>query len=63
MESQDRTLQHVIYICGYRSIFILSVECGKETSVRANDAIKCDKCGYRILYKKRRTDENEPIQY
>ena len=31
--------------------------------MRVNDAIKCDKCGYRILYKKRRTDDNEPIQY
>jgi hypothetical protein len=40
------------------SIDLLFLECGKETSLRVNDAIKCDKCGYRILYKKRRTDEN-----
>jgi DNA-directed RNA polymerase subunit RPC12/RpoP len=34
------------------------IECGKETSIKVNDAIKCDKCGSRILYKKRRTDKN-----
>ena len=34
------------------------IECGNEISLRVNDAIKCDKCGYRILYKKRRTDDN-----
>lgn len=39
-------------------INLLIIECGKETSIKVNDAIKCDKCGSRILYKKRRTDKN-----
>ena len=45
-------------------VTVLSMlECGKETNLRVNDEIRCDKCGYRILYKKKRADKSEPIQY
>jgi DNA-directed RNA polymerase I, II, and III subunit RPABC4 len=41
----------------------VDVECGKESKLKPNDAVKCTDCGYRILYKKRIIDPKEPIQY
>ncbi|CAF1141398.1 unnamed protein product [Rotaria sordida] len=34
----------MIYICG---------ECHKENELKSTDVIRCNECGYRILYKKR----------
>ena len=34
----------VIYICG---------ECHRENAIRGREPIRCQECGYRILYKKR----------
>jgi DNA-directed RNA polymerase subunit RPC12/RpoP len=56
MEVHDSKLVYVTYICGKGN-------CGKESKLKANDAVKCTVCGYRILYKKRIIDPKEPIQY
>ena len=56
MEVHDSKLIYVTYICGKGN-------CGKESKLKANDAVKCTVCGYRILYKKRIIDPKEPIQY
>ncbi|CAF1048052.1 unnamed protein product [Rotaria sp. Silwood1] len=34
----------MVYICG---------ECHKENELKSTDVIRCNECGYRILYKKR----------
>jgi DNA-directed RNA polymerase I, II, and III subunit RPABC4 len=34
----------MIYICG---------DCHKENEIKPKDAIRCNECGYRIMYKKR----------
>lgn len=49
MEVHDNKLVYVTYICGKGN-------CGKESKLKANDAVKCTVCGYRILYKKRIID-------
>lgn len=64
MEVQDIKHIHVIYVCGNRStLLFIMIECGKESKMKPNDAVKCTDCGYRILYKKRIIDPKEPIQY
>ena len=42
---------------------VIYLECGKEKSLKLNEPIKCEKCGYRILYKKRRVIAESPILY
>lgn len=34
----------VLYVCG---------DCGEEQVIRNKDAVRCRRCGYRILYKVR----------
>ncbi len=34
----------MIYVCG---------ECHKDNELKSTDVIRCNECGYRILYKKR----------
>ena len=34
----------MIYVCG---------DCHKENEIKPKDAIRCNDCGYRIMYKKR----------
>ncbi len=56
MEVQDSKLVYVTYVCGNRSTYLTILECGRESKLKANDAVKCTDCGYRILYKKRIID-------
>ncbi|CAF1006278.1 unnamed protein product [Adineta steineri] len=34
----------MVYVCG---------ECHKDNELKSTDVIRCNECGYRILYKKR----------
>lgn len=44
-------------------LLFIMIDCGRESKLKANDAVKCTVCGYRILYKKRIIDPKEPIQF
>jgi DNA-directed RNA polymerase I, II, and III subunit RPABC4 len=63
MEVQEIKTVHVVYVCGNTSKKNAILECGKESKLKPNDAVKCTDCGYRILYKKRSIDPKEPVQY
>jgi len=39
-----RFVEHTEYICG---------DCGKSCEIKPKDPIRCQVCGYRIMYKKR----------
>lgn len=41
----------------------IELECGRESNLKPNDAVKCTFCAYRILYKKRNINLKEPVQY
>ncbi|CAF1581686.1 unnamed protein product [Rotaria magnacalcarata] len=42
--SSQSTSKSMVYICG---------ECHKDNELKSTDVIRCNECGYRILYKKR----------
>eukprot|EP00756_Hemistasia_phaeocysticola_P032286 Hpha_TRINITY_DN1639_c0_g1::TRINITY_DN1639_c0_g1_i1::g.48858::m.48858 len=49
--NKDRKKKQTAYVCG---------KCSEETALDANDPVRCESCGHRILYKKR---GNIPVQY
>ena len=42
--TQSAVNRPMIYVCG---------DCHKENEIKPRDAIRCNDCGYRIMYKKR----------
>lgn len=42
--AQSALNRPMIYVCG---------DCHKENEIKPRDAIRCNDCGYRIMYKKR----------
>ncbi len=42
--NQSALNRPMIYVCG---------DCHKENEIKPRDAIRCNDCGYRIMYKKR----------
>uniref|UniRef100_A0A0D3DYJ4 Uncharacterized protein n=1 Tax=Brassica oleracea var. oleracea TaxID=109376 RepID=A0A0D3DYJ4_BRAOL len=49
----DQQPEPVTYVCG---------DCGHENALKSGDVIQCRECGYRILYKKRTTDQLGLVQ-
>jgi DNA-directed RNA polymerase I, II, and III subunit RPABC4 len=43
-QSNQVSSKTMIYVCG---------ECHKDNELKSTDVIRCNECGYRILYKKR----------
>jgi len=42
--TQTKAPPPMVYICG---------ECHRPNTIKARDPIRCQECGYRIMYKKR----------
>jgi DNA-directed RNA polymerase subunit RPC12/RpoP len=41
----------------------MCADCGRDVRLRSGDDVRCRACGHRILYKKRTTDPEMPMQY
>jgi DNA-directed RNA polymerase I, II, and III subunit RPABC4 len=52
---QQQIRLEVTYICGgfFLSLLTPTSECGVDNVIKPKEPIRCQECGYRIMYKKR----------